>query len=164
MPGVASCHGGPRRVTSRRACDSTRITVAPWSARYLTVIGPTPTHEKSSTFKPASGSSGSTGNAISDDPRAAERIDFGRRVATQALVHRPVVRTGCGRRPWIGEGGRGQAGERSGVADRSSEHRVVDRTEERARRELRVRGDVGHGGHRRDQDAAAYTLALDLGL
>jgi hypothetical protein len=49
MPGIASFHGGPIRKMSGRAADSTRITSAPLSAKYLVVIGPTPTHAKSRT-------------------------------------------------------------------------------------------------------------------
>ncbi|MGZ6252666.1 MAG: hypothetical protein ACXWM1_06315 [Candidatus Binataceae bacterium] len=54
MPGLASFQGGARRRMSGRASDSTRITSAPLSARYLVVIGPTPTQEKSSTWIPSS--------------------------------------------------------------------------------------------------------------
>src|SRR5579864_9258913 len=48
-PGCPSFHGGASRSTSGREADSIRITSAPLSARYLVVIGPTPTQAKSST-------------------------------------------------------------------------------------------------------------------
>ena len=59
QPGTLSLKGGPPRSTSGRFSDSTRTTVAPWSARYFDEIGPTPTHAKSATLMPAKGSSSS---------------------------------------------------------------------------------------------------------
>src|ERR1700719_5142917 len=53
IPGIASFHGGPILSTSGRAADSTLITSAPLSARYLVVIGPTPTQAKSRTWTPS---------------------------------------------------------------------------------------------------------------
>src|SRR5215470_6252127 len=55
MPGRASRKGGELRSGSGRRRDSTRTTVAPYSARYPVVIGPTATQKKSSTFRPSSG-------------------------------------------------------------------------------------------------------------
>src|SRR5436309_1546585 len=51
-PGFLSKNGADMRSVSGRRLDSTRTTVAPWSARYLLLSGPTPTHAKSATLIP----------------------------------------------------------------------------------------------------------------
>ena len=55
-PGSPSLWGPPTLNTSGRFSDSTRITLAPWSARYLAEMGPTPTQAKSATRIPSKGS------------------------------------------------------------------------------------------------------------
>ena len=57
-PGSPFLNGGAVRSRSRRCGDSMRITVAPWSASALPIMGPTPTQLKSATFKPANGDAG----------------------------------------------------------------------------------------------------------
>src|SRR5215207_773724 len=52
-PGLAFLYGGAIRRPSKRVSDSTRITVAPWSAKYRAVIGPTPIQPKSTTLRPS---------------------------------------------------------------------------------------------------------------
>src|SRR5690606_22184080 len=77
-PGMLSRKGGRPLRRSGRVADSTRTTVAPWSANAFAVIGPAPTQEKSTTFSPANASpsrsastGGGSGAAASDVHRAA---------------------------------------------------------------------------------------------
>src|SRR3989304_2426945 len=55
MPGWSSTKGPTRRRASGEGLDSIRTTSAPWSARYLETMGPTPTQAKSATRRPANG-------------------------------------------------------------------------------------------------------------
>ena len=55
MPETPSLKGAARRSVPGRLADSTRTTVAPYSARYFVVIGPTATQQKSRTLTPSSG-------------------------------------------------------------------------------------------------------------
>src|SRR4029077_7312439 len=57
-PATLSLNGPTKRSWSAGCTVSTRTTVAPWSAKYLAVIGPTPIHEKSAILTPANGSAG----------------------------------------------------------------------------------------------------------
>ena len=65
MPDCPPAKGPARRSVSGRLPDSTLSTVAPYSERYLVVIGPTATQQKSSTFSPSNGKS-----AINLTPKA----------------------------------------------------------------------------------------------
>ena len=55
MPATPPGKGAAERRAPGRLPDSTRTTVAPYSPKYLVVIGPTATQQKSRTFKPSNG-------------------------------------------------------------------------------------------------------------
>src|SRR5215211_1093981 len=83
-PNTPSLKGPVTRRMSGGLDVSTRTTVAPWSARYLAVSGPTPTHEKSATLRPANGS------GVPPSPpllvwRGAGRVEVGVSRSTSAV-------------------------------------------------------------------------------
>ena len=92
-----SLKGGAMRSTSMRCADSTRTTVAPWSASPLPTSGPTPTHEKSATLMPVNararvapaasraGGAGSRGSATSAAPSSS--AGAGRLAPTGVRLH-----------------------------------------------------------------------------
>ena len=119
MPATPPAKGPARRRVSGRLADSTRSTVAPCSARYLVVIGPTATQQKSRTFSPARGK----GVVVIAAPR---RPGYRRRLLCRfraglsvRIPPEPVCRPVAGLFPYAGESSRGNvdgaAGDGNGV-------------------------------------------------
>ena len=78
-PGMLSLKGPIDRRMSMGFAVSTLTTVAPWSARYFTVIGPTPTQEKSAILIPSNGSESVTVTLYSAAEPQAAAVSAGER-------------------------------------------------------------------------------------
>src|SRR5215469_16414730 len=134
-----------------------RITSAPLSARYLVVMGATPTHEKSRTFTPSSAK-----RPISYASRAAQALQAGCAQAQQATVDFGVVLAYSGRAPMRSHRSDTELGEGSRHGELAAQRIVINRDEIFARLELLVMRNVRDVRARCKQDAPLQGALVDL--
>src|SRR5579863_5247349 len=165
MPGLASFQGGASRNPSGRAADSTRITSAPLSARYLVVTGPTPYQVKSSAWIPS--------NAYRLIVVALRMLDRADRAqfdqllfaqAEQSAINFAIVLADLRRRP--GRSNRCLAELREGprYGEPSAQRLRFNFDEIAAVLQLRIAGNVRHRRNRRRENPPLEDIFPDFTL
>src|SRR5215472_5564417 len=134
-----------------------RITSAPLSARYLVVMGATPTHEKSRTFTPSSAK-----RPISYASRAAQALQTSLAEPQQTTVYLGVVLADPGRAVMRSHRSDTELGEGSGHGELAAQRIVIDLDEIFARLELLVMCNVRDVRARRKQDAPLQGALVNL--
>src|SRR6516162_11953916 len=134
-----------------------RITSAPLSARYLVVMGATPTHEKSRTFTPSSAK-----RPISYASRAAQVLQATFAHAQQTTVNLGVVFADPGRAVMRSHRSNTELGEGPGHGELAAQRIVIDLDEIFARPQLLVMRNVRHVRDRREQHAPLQGPVVNL--